>query len=75
MACVRFDEHVFRSQPAVSRGGQASYGYPRDQRQACEQVVIALKTPEGLPLAYGVLPGNTPDMTTLRSFLDRIESQ
>jgi transposase len=38
-------------------------------------VVIALKTPEGLPLAYGVLPGNTPDMTTLRSFLDRIESQ
>jgi hypothetical protein len=31
-------------------------------------VVIAVKTPEGLPLAYGVLPGNTPDMTTCAAF-------
>jgi hypothetical protein len=31
------------------------------------QVVIALVvTPEGLPLAYEVLPGNTADNTTLR---------
>jgi transposase len=30
-------------------------------------------TPEGLPLAYEVLPGNTSDKTTLRGFLDRIE--
>jgi transposase len=40
------------------------------------QVVIALVvTPEGLPLAYEVLPGNTADNTTLRGFLDRIERQ
>jgi transposase len=40
------------------------------------QVVIALVvTPEGLPLAYEVLPGNTADNTTLRDFLSRIENQ
>jgi len=32
-------------------------------------------TPEGLPLAYEVLPGNTADNTTLRDFLARIERQ
>lgn len=40
------------------------------------QVVIALVvTPEGLPLAYEVMAGNTSDKTTLRGFLDRIERQ
>jgi len=40
------------------------------------QVVIALVvTPEGLPLAYEVLAGNTKDDTTLRDFLARIEGQ
>ncbi len=40
------------------------------------QVVIALVvTPEGLPLAYEVLSGNTSDKTTLRDFLGRIERQ
>ena len=40
------------------------------------QIVIALVvTPEGLPLAYEVLPGNTSDKTTLRGFLKRIERQ
>jgi transposase len=39
-------------------------------------VVIALVvTPDGLPLAYEVLPGNTADCTTLRMFLARIEQQ
>jgi len=38
-------------------------------------VVIALViTPEGLPLAYEVMDGNTSDRTTLRSFLDKIEA-
>jgi transposase len=37
-------------------------------------VVIALViTPEGFPLAYEVLPGDTFDKTTLRGFLHRIE--
>jgi transposase len=40
------------------------------------QVVIALVvTPEGLPLAYEVMDGNTSDKTTLRQFLDKIEAQ
>jgi hypothetical protein len=40
------------------------------------QIVIALVvTPEGLPLAYEVLPGNTADKTTLRPFLEQIERQ
>jgi hypothetical protein len=32
-------------------------------------------TPDGLPLAYEVLPGNTSDKTTLRDFLQRIEAR
>ena len=40
------------------------------------QVVIALViTPEGLPLAYEVLAGNTADNTTLKAFLAHIERQ
>lgn len=54
---------------------KARYGYSRDQRFDCKQVVIALViTPEGFPLAYEVMDGNTSDRTTLRSFLDKIES-
>ena len=44
--------------------------------RTCPQVVIALVvTPEGLPLAYEVLAGNTNDCKTLRMFLDKIEKQ
>ena len=54
---------------------KAKYGYSRDQRFDCKQVVIALViTPEGFPLAYEVMDGNTADRTTLRSFLQKIES-
>jgi len=54
---------------------QAKYGYSRDQRSDCKQVVIALViTPEGLPLTYEVMDGNTSDRTTLRSFLQKIET-
>jgi transposase len=39
-------------------------------------VVIALiVTPEGFPLAYEVMAGNTADSTTLRAFLKRIEAR
>ena len=56
--------------------GKRKYGYSRDKRFDCVQVVIALVvTPEGLPLAYEVMDGNTSDKTTLRQFLDKIESQ
>ena len=54
---------------------KAQYGYSRDQRFDCKQVVIALViTPEGFPLAYEVMAGNTADRTTLRGFLEKIES-
>ena len=52
------------------------FGYSRDKRGDCVQVVVALVvTPEGLPLAYEVLAGNTSDKTTLRDFLAKIEAQ
>lgn len=54
---------------------KAKHGYSRDQRFDCRQVVIALViTPEGFPLAYEVMEGNTSDRTTLRGFLEKIES-
>jgi transposase len=52
------------------------FGHSRDHRSDCVQVVIALVvTPEGFPLAYEVMPGNTSDKTTLHDFLQRIEAQ
>jgi hypothetical protein len=60
----------------LPEGAKRRHGYSRDKRPDCPQLVIALVvTPEGLPLAYEVLPGNTADSRTLRSFLVRIESQ
>jgi DDE family transposase len=54
---------------------KAKHGYNRDGRGDCRQVVIALVvTPDGLPLAYEVLAGNTTDKTTLRQFLAKIEA-
>ena len=56
--------------------GKRKYGYSRDRRPDCVQVVIALiVTPEGFPLAYEVLAGNTSDKTTLGDFLAKIEKQ
>jgi transposase len=53
---------------------KAKRGYSRDGRPECVQVIIALViTPDGFPLAYEVLDGNTSDRTTLRQFLDTIE--
>jgi transposase len=66
----------FESDPPEQSNGLRRFGYSRDKRSDCVQVVIALVvTPEGFPLAYEVLPGNTADKTTLRSFLDKIETQ
>ena len=64
----------FESDPPFREGDKRRYGYSRDKRSDCVQVVIALVvTPEGFPLAYEVMPGNTSDRTTLRDFLKRIE--
>jgi len=60
----------------LPEGDSRRHGYSRDKRPDCPQLVIALVvTPEGLPLAYEVLPGNTADSKTLRPFLARIERQ
>jgi Transposase DDE domain len=49
------------------------FGHSRDNRGDCVQVVVALVvTPEGLPLAYEMLPCNTADKTTLRAMLATI---
>jgi transposase len=54
---------------------KAKRGYSRDGRPDCKQVVVALViTPEGFPLAYEVMDGNTSDKTTLRGFLKKIET-
>jgi transposase len=66
----------FEADPPFPEGDRRRFGYSRDHRPDCVQVVIALVvTPEGLPLAYEVMPGNTADKTTLRAFLARIERQ
>jgi transposase len=66
----------FESDPPNSPKDKRRYGYSRDKRSDCVQVVIALiVTPEGFPLAYEVLAGNTSDKTTLREFLHKIETQ
>ncbi len=37
-------------------------------------VIALIVTPEGFPLTYEVLAGNTADATTLPRFLERIEA-
>jgi Transposase DDE domain len=60
----------------LPEGDKRRHGYSRDKRPDCPQVVIALVvTPDGLPLAYEVLAGNTNDSKTLRGFLGKIEAQ
>jgi transposase len=66
----------FESNPPMDEEDKRRHGYSRDHRFDCVQIVIALiVTPEGLPLAYEVLPGNTNETKTLRSFLAKIEHQ
>jgi transposase len=38
-------------------------------------VIAVVLSPEGFPLAYEVMPGNTSDRTTLKGFLQKIQSQ
>jgi transposase len=66
----------FESDPPEDAGDPRRFGYSRDHRPDCVQVVLALIiTPEGFPLAYEVLPGNTADSTTLPMFLAQIEAR
>jgi hypothetical protein len=66
----------FESDPSFPEGDKRKHGYSRDKRFDCVQVVIALiVTPDGFPLAYEVMAGNTSDNATLRGFLEKIETQ
>jgi hypothetical protein len=66
----------FESDPPDDVADPRRYGYSRDHRPDCVQVVLALIiTPEGFPLAYELLPGNTADSTTLPAFLAQIEAR
>ena len=70
---------VIRSKRSTKRAGDIGSlpcFHSRDKRSDCVQVVIALiVTPEGFPLGYEVLPGNTSDKMTLRDMLQKIEAQ
>ena len=62
--------------PPPEEEGLRRFGYSRDKRPDCVQVVVALiVSPEGFPVAYDVMPGNTSDKTTLPDFLAKIERQ
>ena len=66
----------FETDTLREEGDKRQYGYSRDKRFDCRQVVIGLiVTPEGFPLSYEVLAGNTADSTTLSDFLNRIEQR
>jgi transposase len=66
----------FESAPPFPEEDKRKYGHSRDKRSDCVQVIIALiVTPEGFPLAYEVMAGNTSDKTTLKAFLQKIEQQ
>jgi transposase len=59
----------------MEQNPKAKRGYSRDKRPDCLQLVIALVvTPDGFPLAYEVMNGNTSEPTTLRGFLKKIET-
>ena len=66
----------FESDTPREAPDKRQYGYSRDKRGDCRQVVIGLiVTPEGFPLSYEVLAGNTADCTTLSDLLKRIETR
>jgi len=60
----------------MEQAPKAKHGYSRDKRGDCRQVVLAVVlSPEGFPLAYEIMPGNTSDKTTLKHFLEKIQTQ
>jgi len=59
--------------PVTEASRLKAFGYSRDKRPDCVQIVIALiVTPDGLPIGYEVMRGNTSDKTTLSDMLKKI---
>jgi len=64
----------FEGQCAANQ--QARFGYSRDKRPDCKQVLIALVVSrEGMPLGYEQLAGNRADVTTVEEMVEKIEKQ
>ena len=64
----------FESQPPFGEGDKRKFGYSRDKRSDGVPVVMALVgTPEGFPLGYEGMSGNTSDKTILKGFPAKIE--
>lgn len=62
--------------PIAEASTLKAFGYSRDKRPDCLQIVIALiVTPDGLPIGYEVMRGNTSDKTTLHDMLAKITTQ
>ncbi len=58
------------------RNARAHYGYSRDRRSDCKQVVIALATTrEGFPVAHEVFDGNVQDRQALGPMLDAMAAR
>lgn len=54
---------------------KARYGYSRDHRFDCKQVVLAMVvTPEGFPVGYEILDGNIQDRQTLPQMIQTVEA-
>ena len=66
----------FESAPPEDPEDKRRFGYSRDKRSDCVQVILAVVlTPEGYPIGYEVLPGNTADNTTLNDIRQKVEEQ
>jgi transposase len=62
--------------PVTEASRLKTFGYSRDKRPDCVQIVIALIiTPDGLPIGYVVMRGNTSDKTTLGDMLKKITAR
>lgn len=62
--------------PMTEASRLKAFGYSRDKRPDCVQIVIALIiTPDGLPIGCEVMRGNTSDKTTLRDMLEKISGR
>ncbi len=66
----------FESEPPEEETDKRRFGYSRDKRSDCVQVILAVvMTPEGYPIGYEVLPGNTADNATLSDMRNKVEEQ
>ena len=61
---------------ACAENPDARFGYSRDKRSDCKQVLIALVVSrDGMPLGYEQFAGNRADSTTVVEIVEKIERQ